>query len=282
MADVWTAPSGPAAGVSSRAEMISQRTDNVDVLSRAIDGDVSASTIKHRHKSGTFAALPAAGKAGRLYRATDTEQVFWDDGSDWLQVGGVWPHDSFDRANSSSLGTSNSGHAWTEEAGDWAINSNVLKLVTPSGINSVASLSLGGLAEMHRKVSCLLTTHGIPASIDVGVIIRYLDQDNYLFAEIVNGAGALHIVRRTSAGFTSLANRGFSIAVATGYVLEIEQYGPIVVARVRNSQSGASLAHIDYSTAADTVTPFVGATKVGFRIVNASGDQIHTFWVEGH
>ena len=83
MADTWTAPSGPSAGVASLAEMQAQRTDNIDVLSRAVDGDSSASTIKHRHKTGTLANRPAAGEAGRLYSATDLGAIFEDDGSNW-------------------------------------------------------------------------------------------------------------------------------------------------------------------------------------------------------
>ncbi len=83
MADIWTPPSGPAAGVSSRSEMISQRTDNIDVLSRAIDGDASASTIKLRQKVGTWANRPAAGEPGRRYYCTDTGWDLIDDGTLW-------------------------------------------------------------------------------------------------------------------------------------------------------------------------------------------------------
>ncbi len=84
MADIWTPPSGPAAGVSSRSEMISQRTDNIDVLSRVADGDASASTIKHRHKTGTLANRPTAGEAGRIYIPTDLHVMLIDDGTEWL------------------------------------------------------------------------------------------------------------------------------------------------------------------------------------------------------
>ncbi len=83
MADTWTAPSGPSAGVASLAEMQAQRTDNIDVLSRAVDSDSSASTIKHRHKSGAWASRPAAGEAGRFYYATDLGVLFLDDGTNW-------------------------------------------------------------------------------------------------------------------------------------------------------------------------------------------------------
>lgn len=106
MADTWTAPSGPAAGVAGRAEMISQRTDNINVLSRAVDGDSSASTIKHRHKTGTLANRPAPGEAGRIYFPTDLAVMLVDDGTDWgiaspadlLKVD--WFHNDFVRGTS--------------------------------------------------------------------------------------------------------------------------------------------------------------------------------------
>jgi hypothetical protein len=63
--------------------MQAQRTDNINVLGLAVDGDSSASTIKHRHKSGTWANRPAAGEAGRFYYCTDTGWTLMDDGALW-------------------------------------------------------------------------------------------------------------------------------------------------------------------------------------------------------
>jgi hypothetical protein len=63
--------------------MQAQRTDNINVLGLAVDGDSSASTIKHRHKSGTWANRPSAGEAGRFYYCTDTGWTLMDDGALW-------------------------------------------------------------------------------------------------------------------------------------------------------------------------------------------------------
>ncbi len=82
--DTWTAPSGPSAGVAGLAEMQAQRTDNVNVLGLAVDGDTSTSTIKHRHKTGTLANRPTAGEAGRIYIPTDLHVMLIDDGTEWL------------------------------------------------------------------------------------------------------------------------------------------------------------------------------------------------------
>lgn len=43
------------------------------------------------YAQGTFAARPAAGKAGRIYYATDTLQHFWDTGAAWVALGSVTP-----------------------------------------------------------------------------------------------------------------------------------------------------------------------------------------------
>lgn len=88
MADVWTSPSGPVAGIVGLSEMQTQRTDNLTVVEKVLlDGDVSASGKVHRHKSGTYANRPAAGQAGRIYLATDLQVTFMDDGTDWYPIG---------------------------------------------------------------------------------------------------------------------------------------------------------------------------------------------------
>lgn len=46
----------------------------------AIDGAFSG------YAEGTFAGRPAAGKAGRIYRCTDTGQLFEDTGSAWVEI----------------------------------------------------------------------------------------------------------------------------------------------------------------------------------------------------
>ena len=84
--DTWTAPSGPSAGVIGLAEMATQRTDNINVLALAVDGDTSGTTIKHRHLSGAAAARPAAGEAGRFYYATDTKTLSVDNGTTWDRI----------------------------------------------------------------------------------------------------------------------------------------------------------------------------------------------------
>lgn len=49
-------------------------------MAAAIDSNMAG------YAEGTLAAIPAAGKAGRIYRATDTGQVFLDTGTVWVEM----------------------------------------------------------------------------------------------------------------------------------------------------------------------------------------------------
>ena len=82
--DLWTPGADFATNEVVTATKLNQQVrDDVYVLSLAIDGDTSTTTIKHRHLSGTAAARPAAGEAGREYYATDTKTLSIDNGTTW-------------------------------------------------------------------------------------------------------------------------------------------------------------------------------------------------------
>lgn len=58
---------------------------DVDAGFQALAEDVDAAFAGYAE--GTFAGMPAAGKAGRLYRCTDTATVYMDTGSVWIPHG---------------------------------------------------------------------------------------------------------------------------------------------------------------------------------------------------
>lgn len=88
MADQYTTPKTYTAEVATSADRNTYERDNITALKNALDGDNSASTLRHKHRSGTLAARPAAGNAGRVYIATDggSQRAFFDDGTVWLEV----------------------------------------------------------------------------------------------------------------------------------------------------------------------------------------------------
>ena len=88
MADTWLATIKTWVSATLTSPNLNEEIrDRAEVLANAIDGDTSASTIKHRHKSGTLAAIGAAGELGRLYWATDTLELYLDDGTNWVLIG---------------------------------------------------------------------------------------------------------------------------------------------------------------------------------------------------
>src|SRR3990167_7962498 len=84
VSDTWTPGADFATNeVVTAAKLNQQVRDDVYVLSLAVDGDTSTTTIKHRHLSGTAAARPAAGEAGREYYATGTKTLSIANGTTW-------------------------------------------------------------------------------------------------------------------------------------------------------------------------------------------------------
>src|SRR3990167_1476798 len=92
--DDYTAPTTRATNdVITASIWNTDIVNNITAIFQGIVGDASADALMiHRHKSGTNAARPGAGNAGRLYYATDDPKVVWlDDGAAWIIVGGDVP-----------------------------------------------------------------------------------------------------------------------------------------------------------------------------------------------
>lgn len=60
---------------------------NNDMLS-VVDGSLSILKVLNNLSTGLIAALPAASQIGLWYWATDTDQLFFDDGSRWVLISG--------------------------------------------------------------------------------------------------------------------------------------------------------------------------------------------------
>src|SRR3989304_2332237 len=139
--DNWTVPVDPSAGVIVRADYITYALQNIQAIFNGLVGDASADALMlHRHKSGTYAARPAAGNAGRVYFATDIPAMYRDDGAAWQLISEQF-YDTFDRGDSTTLGSADSGHAWTENAGNLEISGNALRALSATAL---ATVDLGG------------------------------------------------------------------------------------------------------------------------------------------
>lgn len=83
--------------------------------------------------------------------------------------------DSFDRANSSTVGVADSGQTWTQSGTTgWAILSNALRWTgTADGGNAVINSGLADNFEIEFRLTAL------QGNFPIGVIIRYTDASNY-------------------------------------------------------------------------------------------------------
>lgn len=86
MADNWvtTIKTWVTLTAGATADMNQEVRDRFTAVYNALHGDASAdSEMAHMHKQGTLAARPAAGNAGRYYKATDLGVTFYDTGTRW-------------------------------------------------------------------------------------------------------------------------------------------------------------------------------------------------------
>lgn len=276
-ADVFTAYAdwltGTAAGETKHHEQV---RDNGRVRELVTVGDLSSQQV-HRHKEGTLAARPAAGNAGRLYRATDINTVYWDDGTDWRLLSGGGFYDSFDRADSTTLGNADSGHPWTEESGNMEISSGSLRVVAAAGPSLIAADLGAPLDDVAMDVYMSWRSGGVKAEIKTSFVIRYLDASNYYHVRCNGATDDVEIIKIVAGVPTTVATLAFAFGINTNYLLQLHIAGPILSVLITRQEPAAATAHV-YSTnwqdISDSVTPFAGATKVGIRIDNDLADSI--------
>lgn len=121
--------------------------------------------------------------------------------------------DTFTRANSTTtLGSAETGQAWTVGLGTMGVNTNKAYMVSgPSG----ASLE-SGAADV--TLSCLITHNGS----DAGLVFRVSDATNYLMVRF--GSGTLQVYRRVST-FTQIASQAYSLASGATATLSVVMSG---------------------------------------------------------
>lgn len=103
--------------------------------------------------------------------------------------------DTFSRANASTLGSAETGQAWTAHTGTWGVDTNKAKLVTQSG-DSVATVD-AGIADF--EMTCDITKQGEP-----GIVFRTIDASNYLLA--FASGGNIEIYQRVAGAYTLLGS----------------------------------------------------------------------------
>lgn len=122
--------------------------------------------------------------------------------------------DTFTRAdNASSLGSTDTGQAWTVLSGTWGIASNRASNTPPGGANVVAVVD-GGSA--NQVVQARIYT------VNAGYVYRAIDDANH-FMVSVNSSGNGTIYRKTAGGYTVLG--GITASAAAGSLWQVEVVG---------------------------------------------------------
>ncbi len=210
MADTWTVPQTFVTDeVVTAAKTNAHSRDNPDVLSRAVDGDTSTTTIKHRHLTGTNAARPAAGEAGRLYYATDSpKRVYLDDGFNWLTISGEMPAAKAELGIQSIPGPLVALQFGTEAFDNDTIHDNVVNntrltcktagiYIITGVVNWAANVTGLRLAQIYKNGTTIIggnqmdavSAAGVPTKQGVTVLIN-LAVNDYVELFVSQGSGA--------------------------------------------------------------------------------------------
>lgn len=165
--------------------------------------------------------------------------------------------DRFDREDSTTLGSAETGQPWTEHTGNVAISGGVLIATAVVSSEALASLDSGVSDGRFR----LRTTMGSQQNQHPMLVFRMVDDGNLLMARI-NGAptqNAVQLYERVSGTFTLLASAAMVPAQNTWYQLEV----------VANGSSIAVLVD-DVQVIAHTTSRHQSATRVGVRFLMAN------------
>ena len=141
--------------------------------------------------------------------------------------------DTFNRSNDATgLGTSDSGHLWTNRQGVIGITSNRAALISKTVVNTldgaIATVDYGsGDCAIQVTMPTMLASNQT-----TGIIFRFSDTSNYWYAFLEWASDTVKLYRMQSGGFSSVAS--VSDAVADNDVLKVTLSGTSIQVRVNN------------------------------------------------
>lgn len=137
--------------------------------------------------------------------------------------------DTFTRADSAvSLGTAESGQAWSALSGTWGISGNQARIATLSGANTDAAVVDAGVSDCLVTVT-MATVGGTPR-----LVFRATDASNCFFVD-VQGASATKMYRRQAGANNEIAST--TTLVPNGGILSVRLNG----ADIRAALNGVEL-----------------------------------------
>jgi hypothetical protein len=136
--------------------------------------------------------------------------------------------DSFNRADAATLGTTDTGQAWSvEEGAGWSIETNKATPTTPSTAtfndeNDIPlEIAVVDVGTNRQTITVDVITH--PDNANAGIIGRFIDTDNYFYFPVINTTISAvqfwHVAGGTFQGY--LVNESVTIDLDATYTLEL-------------------------------------------------------------
>lgn len=161
--------------------------------------------------------------------------------------------DSFNRADSASvLGNTDTGQAWTTQAGTCGISSNEFYVSTPVGSQGIATID-SGITDVRVKV----TAKAFSSNRFIGVVGRFVDGNNFYLAQADTAASSLY--KKVAGSFTQLGS--FGAAAVVNDIIELRCVGTSIALYINGSSvisvtdsalTSGTLCGIRFGTSAST------------------------------
>lgn len=139
---------------------------------------------------------------------------------------GVYVYDKFTGVNGTSLDAhildKPKSALWSEAVGVWDIQSNQANVV------SITSYALAAVESYKADCTLSVILKTVITADNPGLVMRYIDTNNYLVAYLSNGANTVGLVKKVAGTLTIvLANANESLPVTDGndYVMEVVLLG---------------------------------------------------------
>ena len=189
----------------------------------------------------------------------------------------TFAYDTFNRANSDSLGSLDSGQLWTEDLGDVDISGN--QLIQGTTTESVATFPLGYQENLDAM---FMFTCGSTNPVGQGLVFRYVDNDNYIL--IFHTHALLRIYKKLATTFTLLAGVSWPSALTVDELLVVQVKARGGIIEIKGEQLGTpanravTMARVIDDAWSST---YKSGLKAGFRFGN-NNDNDHYDYVELH
>ena len=205
-----------------------------------------------------------------LYVTMASKNMVWALPSITVRQSGVKPpvaEDTFTRADSAlTLGSAETGQAWTPVSGTWGISSNRAYNVsdTSGQIATIPGGAADGIVDCTLRGDMTGAAYSIPQ-----VIARYNDANNFLYAQLYNGNAAL--VKVDGGALSSLASAVTPTVDSTDYALRLVMVGNSVRVYKDNTEV---ISH----TLSGGDTKYAAYTTLGFRFEKSGSPTADARW----